>query len=233
MVGDLKRLEQIGQHLLQAGLAKEHPLSIAWASHFLGHAYYQWNRLEEAAAHWSTVAKWRYHANFLVYHDAMLGLVLIHHSQGNVTQAQQTLDTLTQVMLEINQIQFAPQLESFRTRLALLRGEVGIAVHWLQTGVKPARMSLWFWEANEYYPRQSTHSAGNGRFPSKSRRLVNRLPAVCGRNGQRLAAHPDLGAAGAAGTGARPVRKSPDRRRRGCTVGRTGRLPAPVCGTGA
>ncbi len=149
MVGDLKRLEQIGKHLLQAGLAKEHPLSIAWASHFLGHAYYQWNRLEEAAAHWSTVAKWRYHANFMVYHDAMLGLVLIYHSQGNVKQAQQTLDNLTQVMLDINQIQFTPQLEAFRARLALLRGEEGIAVHWLQTAVKPARASLWFWEAND------------------------------------------------------------------------------------
>jgi LuxR family maltose regulon positive regulatory protein len=130
-------------------LAKEHPLSITWASHFLGHAYYQWNRLEEAAAHWSTVAKWRYHANFMVYHDAMLGLVLIYHSQGNVQQAQQTLDNLSQVMLEINQIQFTPQLEAFRARLALLRGEVGIAVHWLQTGVKPARASLWFWETND------------------------------------------------------------------------------------
>ena len=149
MIGDLKRLEQMGQHLLQAGLAEEHPLSITWASHFLGHAYYQWNRLEEAAAHWSTVAKWRYHANFMVYHDAMLGLVLIQHSQGNVPQAQKTLDTLSQVMLETNQIQFTHQLEAFRARLALLRGEVGTAVHWLQTGVKPARASLWFWEAND------------------------------------------------------------------------------------
>jgi LuxR family maltose regulon positive regulatory protein len=149
MVGDLKNLEQIGQHLLQAGLAKEHPLSITWASHFLGHAYYHWNRLEEATAHWSRVATWPYQANFLVYHDAMLGLVLVYHSQGDETQAQQTLDTLTQVMLEINQIQFTAQVESFRARLALLRGEVGTAVHWLQTGLKPTRMSLWFWEAND------------------------------------------------------------------------------------
>ncbi|MBE2225224.1 MAG: hypothetical protein IAF02_27050, partial [Anaerolineae bacterium] len=148
MVGDLKHLEQIGQHLLQAGLEKKHPLSTTWASHFLAHVYYQWNRLEEAAAHWSTVAKWPYQANFLAYHDAMLGLALIDHSQGNVTQAQQTLDTLNQVMLEINQNQFAPQIESFRTRLALLRGEVGTATHWLQNGAKPAFMSLFFWEAN-------------------------------------------------------------------------------------
>jgi LuxR family maltose regulon positive regulatory protein len=79
----------------------------------------------------------------------MLGLVLIHHSQKDETRAQQTLDMLTQFMLEINQVQFAPQVESFRARLALLRGEVGAAVHWLQTGVQPARMSLWFWEAND------------------------------------------------------------------------------------
>jgi LuxR family maltose regulon positive regulatory protein len=149
MAGDLKRLEQIGQHLLQAGLAKEHPLSITWASHFLGHAHYHWNRLEEAAAHWSTVAKWPYQANFLVYQDAMLGLVLVYHSQGDETKARQTLDTLTQVMLEINQIQSTAQVESFRTRLALLCGDVDTAVHWLQTGLKPTWRSLWFWEAND------------------------------------------------------------------------------------
>ncbi|MBP6470164.1 MAG: hypothetical protein KBE23_15895 [Chloroflexi bacterium] len=178
MVGDLKRLEQIGQHMLQAGLAKEHPLSIAWASHFLGHAYYQWNRLEEAAAHWSTVAQWRYHANFMVYHDAMLGLVLVHHSQGNETQAQQTLDTLTQVMLETNQNQFAPQIESFRTRLALLRGEVGTAAHWLQTGMKPARMSLWFWEGNDLTHVKALMAQGTAVSYQKAAALLTTIQQI-------------------------------------------------------
>jgi LuxR family maltose regulon positive regulatory protein len=149
MGGDLSRLEQIGQHLLQLGLTKEYPLSITWASHFLGHVYYQWNRLEEATAHWSTVSHWRYHANFLVYNDAMLGLALIYQSQGDDTQAQQTVDALTQAMLAITQLQLAPQVESFRARLALLRGDMSTAVYWLQTGERPARMSLWFWEAND------------------------------------------------------------------------------------
>ncbi len=135
--------------MLQLGLGKEHPLSITWASHFLGHVYYQWNRLEEAAAHWSTVSHWRYQANFLVYNDAMLGLALIYQSQGDDTQAQQTVDSLTQAMLAITQLQLAPQVESFRARLALLRGDVNTAVYWLQTGEPPARMSLWFWEAND------------------------------------------------------------------------------------
>lgn len=149
MVGDLSRLEQIGQHMLQLGLAKEYPLSITWASHFLGHVYYQWNRLEEATTHWSTVSHRRYQANFLVYNDAMLGLALIYQSQGDDTQAQQTVDSLTQAMLAITQLQLAPQVESFRARLALLRGDVSTAVYWLQTGERPARMSLWFWEAND------------------------------------------------------------------------------------
>lgn len=150
MVGDLSRLEQMGQYLLKLGLAEEKPLSITWASHFLGHVYYQWNRLEEAGAQWSTVVKWRYHANFLAYHEAMLGLALIYHSQGDETQARQTLDALTQVLLEMNQIQFAPHVEAFRARLALLQGDEGTAVHWVETGAQPPRMPLWFWEANEF-----------------------------------------------------------------------------------
>ncbi|MBK8986596.1 MAG: hypothetical protein IPM39_11025 [Chloroflexi bacterium] len=148
-VGDLKRLEQVGQFLLTLGLAEEKPLSVTWASHFLGHAYYHWNRLDEAYAHWLVVPELRYQANFRVYHEAMLGLALLHHTQGAEAQARQTLDTLTQVLLEMNQVQFAPEVEAFRARLALLRGDVGTAVHWAQTGAQPARMPLWFWEANE------------------------------------------------------------------------------------
>ena len=232
MAGDLKRLEQIGQHLLEAGLANEHPLSITWASHFLGHAYYHWNRLEEAAAHWSTVAKWPYQANFLVYHDAMLGLVLVYHSQGDETKAQQTLDTLTQVMLEINQIQSSPQVESFRARLALQRGEVSTAVHWLQTGLKPTWRSLWFWEANDMTrikvliaqgTAESHQEAGNlltasQRFAEETASVwlliqIWALRALLARARGRQEAALD-----AAKTCRAP--------------GRTRRLPAPLCRTG-
>lgn len=183
MVGDLSRLEQIGQHLLQLGLTKEYALSITWASHFLGHVYYQWNRLEEATAHWSTVSHWRYHANFLVYHDAMLGLALIYHSQGDDTQAQQTVDSLTQAMLAITQLQLAPQVESFRARLALLRGDMSTAVYWLQTGERPARMSLWFWEANDLTRIKVLIAQGTAMSRQEAVRLLTR----CGQYAEETA----------------------------------------------
>lgn len=147
--GDLKRLEQTGKFLLKLGLAEGKPLSITWASHFLGHVYYHWNRLDEAYAHWSVVLEWRYQAHFRIYHEAMLGLALLRHSQGDETEARQTLDELTQVLLEVNQVQLTPEVEAFRARLALLRGDVGAAVHWTQSGAQPARLPLWYWEGNE------------------------------------------------------------------------------------
>jgi LuxR family maltose regulon positive regulatory protein len=148
-IGDLKRLEQVGRLLLKLGLDKEKPLSITWASHFLGHVYYQWNRLEEANVHWSAVPEWRYQAHFRLYHEAMLGIALLHHTKGDEKQAQQTLDALTEVLLEKNQLQFAPEVESFRARLALLGGDMSAAVYWVETGAQPARLPLWFWEAGE------------------------------------------------------------------------------------
>ena len=147
--GDLKRLEQIGLMLLKLGLDKEKPLSITWARHFLGHVYYQWNRLEEAAVHWTAVPVWRYQTHFRPYHEALLGMALLHHTRGDQTQARQTLDALTQVLLEQNQLQFIPEVEAFRARLALLRGDVAAAAYWAYTGDPPTRMPLWFWEANE------------------------------------------------------------------------------------
>ncbi len=147
--GDLKRLEQTGQFLLTLGLTEEKPLNITWAHHFLGHVYYQWNRLDEAYAHWSAVPEWRYQANFRAYHEATLGLALLCHTQGDADEAGRMLDTLTQALLEMKQVQFAPEVESFRARLALLRGDVGAADHWAQSGGQPARMPLYYWEANE------------------------------------------------------------------------------------
>jgi LuxR family transcriptional regulator, maltose regulon positive regulatory protein len=95
------------------------------------------------------VPEWRYQSHFRPFHEAMLGLALLHHTWGDQAQARQTLDTLTQISLEMNQLQFIPEVETFRARLALLRGDVAAAVHWAQSGAHPARMPLYFWETNE------------------------------------------------------------------------------------
>jgi LuxR family maltose regulon positive regulatory protein len=148
-IGDLKRLEQIGRLQLKLGLDHEKPLSITWAHHFLGHVSYQRDRLDEAFAHWSAALDWRYQANLRVYHEVVLGVALIHQTRGDESQARRTLDSLTQALREMNQGQFIPEVEAFRARLALLRGDTSAAVHWTQTGAQPARLPFWFWEANE------------------------------------------------------------------------------------
>lgn len=147
--GDLKRFEQVAHSLLQLGSQHENPLYSSWAHYFLGLVYYQWNRLEEAHTHWSTVCAWRYQANFRPYHEAMLGLAMWHHCHGKEAEAEQTLTTLTQVWWELNQGQFAPEVESFRARLALMRGEVDTAVYWLANTQPSTRIHLPFWETND------------------------------------------------------------------------------------
>jgi len=182
-VGDLKRLEQVGQFMLQLGLADEKPLTITWARHFLGHVYYQWNRLDDAYAHWSAVPEWRYQTNFRTYHEAMLGLALLAHSANDEARARQTLDTLTQVLLEMNQVQFAPEVEAFRARLALLRGDVGTAVHWTQTGTQPARLPLWFWEAGELTRVKVLMAQGTAVSRQEAAKLLTR----CGQYAEETA----------------------------------------------
>jgi LuxR family transcriptional regulator, maltose regulon positive regulatory protein len=146
--GDLKRLEQVGQFMLKLGCRRE-PAQRHLGEHFLGHVYYHWNRLDEAYAHWSAVPEWRYQANFRVYHEAMLGLALLRHCQGDEAQARQTLDDTDAGAVGDEPGSICPEVEAFRARLALLRGDVGAAVHWAQTGAQPARLPLWYWEGNE------------------------------------------------------------------------------------
>ncbi|MCA9981101.1 MAG: hypothetical protein KDD89_09710, partial [Anaerolineales bacterium] len=149
-IGDLKRFEQTAHALLDLGVQHENPLYSSWGHYSLALVYYQWNWLEEAYTHWSAVCEWRYQANFRPYHEAMLGLAMLHHGRGEESEAEQTLATLTQVLWELNQGQFAPEVESFRARLALLRGDVDTAVYWLSTAQPATRIHLTFWETNDF-----------------------------------------------------------------------------------
>ena len=147
--GDLWRLQQIGDYLLQASLAENNPLDIGWAHFYLGHVCYQFDRLQEAAAHWSAVHELRYHTHFRTCHEATLGLALIQQLQGDPHQAQETLAGLAQFLLKMNQNQLAPEIDAFRARLALLNGDRALAAHWLETGIRPNHVPLWFWETSD------------------------------------------------------------------------------------
>lgn len=147
--GDLWRLQQTGDYLLRASLAENNPLDIGWAHFYLGHVCYQLDRLQEATAHWSTVQELRYHTHFRTYHEATLGLALIQQLQGDPHGAQETLATLAQFLLQMNQSQLAPEIDAFRARLALLNGDHALAIHWVETGIRPAHIPLWFWETSD------------------------------------------------------------------------------------
>lgn len=172
--GDLWRLEQAGAHLLKLGRAENHLLNIGWGHFFLGHVCYQHDRLDEASAHWKAVQALRYHVHFRAYLDAVLGLALLRQLEGDPEGAQETLASLAQDLLDMNQNQLAPEIDAFRARLALMNGDNILAEHWLETGTRPAHVPLWFWETSDL-TRIKVHLArANSEDLQEAERLLAR-----------------------------------------------------------
>lgn len=147
--GDLQRVQEISQALLKLGQALHMPIDVAWGQYGLGLVAYDRDRLEDAAAHWSSVAGLRFHIHYRAFHEAMLGLALIQQIQGDDEQAQRTMERLSQAMLEMNQNHLAPEIDAFRARLALLRGDLPTAAHWAATTTGSRYLPTWFWESTE------------------------------------------------------------------------------------
>ena len=147
--GDLQHMKQVCQFLLELGQAEHSSISLAWGHYGLGFVYYHWNLLAEARDHWASVPKFRYHIHFRAYHEAMLGLAFVQQHQGEADHAQQTLDSLEKVLLEMGQSQLVPEVAAFRARLALQQGGLATAVQWAETTSGPHYLPTWFWETSE------------------------------------------------------------------------------------
>lgn len=170
--GDLEHLEQVGRSLLQFGQAENKPLSISWAHYFLGHVYYHWNRLDDASAHWSVVPTLRYHINFRTYHEVMLGLALVQQINGEDEQAKQTISALSQVVMESGENYLMPEVDAFRARLALQRGDVAVALQWAETTTGPAQQPMWFWETSDLTRIKILISAGTADSLQRASELL-------------------------------------------------------------
>jgi len=146
--GDLWRVKQASQMLIKLGEEERRPLGSGWGNYGLGYVYYQWNELDKAYTYWTSLLKLRYLSHFRSYFESLLGLALVQQLQGDADRAQQTLDSLSLVVMEMGQPRLLPEIASFQARLALLQGNMATAVQWAETTTEPHYSPTWFWETS-------------------------------------------------------------------------------------
>lgn len=130
--GKLQQVEQTSHHLLR--LTQEANLAISqhWAHWLLGYVYYEWNQLDTAAYHFSTVVTNLHTAQHCTEREAAYGLALVYQAQGMGTRAKEIADTLLEALWGQNNICDLLRAYSFRGQLALLQDEVGPAEQWVE-----------------------------------------------------------------------------------------------------
>ncbi len=94
--------------------------------------YYEWNKLDAAAYHFSAVVANQHQAHFWMVQDALCGLALTYQAQGLGTQAQETARTLLALVQEQHNIRELMMAYAFCGRLALLQDEEEQAEQWLE-----------------------------------------------------------------------------------------------------
>jgi LuxR family maltose regulon positive regulatory protein len=130
--GELRLQEQMAQRLLKLSPEKTLALSRPWAHLISGQASYQQNRLAEAEAHFSAVMEHRYLANAAASHACLTGLALTYQAQGRSEAATQVAEAALEFALEIRHPLHLIGARAFQARLALLQGNLAVALRWVQ-----------------------------------------------------------------------------------------------------
>lgn len=118
-----------------------------WADWFLGMVCYSRNELDASAQYFSQIVKNRYAAQISTYRDAVAGLALIHQIRGEISEAGQMIESISQFDLEQRGSE-DNRTCSLRARLLLLQGDLEGAGHWADafTGPPPDQPFMWLEE---------------------------------------------------------------------------------------
>ncbi|HEX6552124.1 MAG TPA: LuxR C-terminal-related transcriptional regulator [Ktedonobacteraceae bacterium] len=131
-MGKLLQVEHTARHLLHIAQEADLVLSQQYAHWLLGLVYYERNKLDEAAYHFSVVIANQHQAHLWVVQDALCGLALTYQAQGLSKEAQETARTLLQWVQEQHAMRELMGTFAFCGRLALLQNEVEEASQWLE-----------------------------------------------------------------------------------------------------
>jgi len=144
-MGKLPHVVHSARHLLHIAREADLMISQNYAHWLLGLAYYEQNKLDEAAFHFSAVIANQHQAHFLVVQDALCGLALTYQAQGLSTSARETALTSLEFAQQRHSLPELLVAYAFCGRLALLQNEVEQASQWLEmAGEQEVRGPMFF-----------------------------------------------------------------------------------------
>jgi len=130
--GKLHQVELTARHLLHVAQEANIALSQHFAHWFLGIVYYEWNNLDAAIFHFSSVIANQHQAHFWMVQDAMRGLALAYQAQGLDAQAQEAAHTLLELVRKHHNMDELMTAYAFCGRMALVQEDIEQAEQWLE-----------------------------------------------------------------------------------------------------
>jgi LuxR family transcriptional regulator, maltose regulon positive regulatory protein len=122
--GEMQRVNNTGERLRVAAEATMGRASwFAWGHYLSGHACYERNDLDRAAAHFGAVAELRHRANDRCYQQSLFGLALVCLARGGTEQAQTYSHQAHEFARELDSTHLLTSARLFDAHIAMLRGE--------------------------------------------------------------------------------------------------------------
>jgi LuxR family maltose regulon positive regulatory protein len=128
----------VARHILTLAERHDLPVAAGWARWMLGWLTYEHDELEMATEHFSAIVADYRRAHLHCTCEAMFGLALVYQARRMPVETASTLSRLLEIIFDNNALEYLPLFRGFEARLALLRGEPGRAIDWLEIGASVA-----------------------------------------------------------------------------------------------
>jgi len=137
-MGWLARCEQAAADQLQLAALNGLPVVAAWGAVFLAACAFERGDLAGAARHTGEVIAKGERAHFMAVREAYFVQVLVYEAQGLRDEADRTLARIRELALGVESDYQVGMVDSFRARIALLRGDLAAASRWLEVSSSEA-----------------------------------------------------------------------------------------------
>ncbi|MCC6314932.1 MAG: AAA family ATPase [Thermomicrobiales bacterium] len=129
--GNFAECVRVARHTLRLTERAGLPVTAGWAHLFLGWLAYERGDLDAAAAHFGAIVADYRRVHLSCTREALFGLALTQEARGHALAADDTVQRLTEIIIDSAALEHLPVVHGFEARLALLRGQPDSARRWL------------------------------------------------------------------------------------------------------
>ncbi len=126
--GELNEAKIISEQILDVAVDSHNVFIEAWSYYFLGYIYFQWNELQTAVSYFQQAVQKRYVLDVNAPMDNYAGLIFAYQALGQVDNANETMAESLAFAQQANNPGYLMLARSIQTRLALLQGDIALAV---------------------------------------------------------------------------------------------------------